>query len=122
MFGIDRRTLQVAWTLFLFALTVFLTYEIRHTLLLFALALILAHLLSPVVDFVERIVPRSVPRVAVLAIVYVVSLGAIVGAMIPLGTRVSKEAITLANRLPDVLSNDPLSHLPIPQRLESMRP
>jgi predicted PurR-regulated permease PerM len=122
MFGIDRRTLQVAWTLFLFALAVFLTYEIRHTLLLFALALIVAHLLSPVVDFVERMVPRSVPRVAVLAIVYVASLGTIVMAMIPLGTRVSKEAITLANRLPDVISNDPLSHLPLPLRLEGMRP
>lgn len=122
MFGTDRRTLQVAWTLFLFALVIYIIYEIRHTLLLFALALLLAHLLAPIVEFVERLIPRRVPRVASLAIVYVASLGVIVLAMIPLGSRISKEAVTLANRLPEVLQGDLLSHLPVPQRFESMRP
>ncbi len=122
MFGTDRRTLQVAWTLFLFALVIFLIYEIRHTLLLFALALLLAHLLAPIVEFVERLIPRRVPRVASLALVYIASIGVIVLAMIPLGSRISKEAVTLANRLPEVLQGDPLSHLPVPKRFESMRP
>jgi predicted PurR-regulated permease PerM len=122
MLGIDRRTLEAAWTLFLFALVVFLVYEIRHTLLLFALALILAHLLAPIVNVVERLIPRSVPRVAALAFVYVAAISVLVLAMIPLGSRVSSEAATLANRLPDVLKSDPLAHLPVPQRYESMRP
>src|SRR5258708_5409185 len=122
MLGIDRRTLEVAWTLFLFALVVFLVYEIRHTLLLFALAVILAHLLAPVVNVVERLIPKRVPRVAALAFVYVAAIAVIVLAMIPLGSRVSSEAATLANRLPDVLKGDPLEHLPVPQRFESMRP
>jgi predicted PurR-regulated permease PerM len=122
MLGIDRRTLQIAWTLFLFALAIFVVYEIRHTLLLFALAVILAHLLAPMVNFVERLIPRRVPRVAALAIVYVVVVAVIVVTMIPLGSRVSKEAAALANKLPDFLSGDPLSRLPVPQRFESIRP
>lgn len=122
MLGIDRKTLEMAWTLFLFALAIFVTYEIRHVLLIFALAVILAHLLAPMVAFVQRLIPRNVPRVAALVMVYVALIGAIVIAMIPLGSRVSAEAASLANRLPDVLKSDPLSHLPVPQRLESMRP
>ena len=122
MLGIDRRTLQVAWTLFLFALVVYLVYEIRGTLLLFALAVILAHLLAPMVSFVERMIPRRVPHVAALAIVYIAVIGAIALAMIPLGSRISREAAALANRLPDVLSGDPLSRLPVPKRFETMRP
>ena len=122
MLGIDRRILQGAWTLFLFALVIFVTYEIRRVLLLFALAVILAHLLAPLVAFVERFIPRNVPRVFVLVMVYVALIGAIVLAMIPLGTRISAEAASLANRLPDVLNSDPLSRLPIPQRFETMRP
>jgi predicted PurR-regulated permease PerM len=122
MFGTDRRTLEVAWTLFLFALVLFVTYEIRHTLFLFTLALILAHLLAPIVEFVEELIPRRVPRVVALSLVYVAAIGLIVAAMIPLGSRLSKEAVMLARKLPDVLSGDPLSRLPVPQRFEDMRP
>lgn len=122
MLGIDRRTLETAWTLFLFALLIFVTYEIRRVLLLFALAVILAHLLAPMVAFVQRLIPRDVPRVAALVMVYIVLIGAIAIAMVPLGSRLSSEAASLANRLPDVLRSDPLSRLPVPQRFESMRP
>ena len=55
MLGIDRRALKVGWTLFLFALVLGALYEIRHTLVIFALALFLAHLLSPVVELLVRL-------------------------------------------------------------------
>jgi predicted PurR-regulated permease PerM len=122
MLGTDRRTLEVAWTLFLFTLAIFLVYEIRHTLLLFALAVILAHLLAPMVSVVEQMIPKRVPRVAALAIVYIAVIAVIAIAAIPLGSRVSKEAVALATKLPDFLSGDPLSRLPVPKRLEAMRP
>src|ERR1700760_94233 len=107
MLGIDRRTLKSAWTLFLFGLIVFVIYEIRQTLLLFALALIVAHLLGPLVNLVQRVMPARVPRVTALAIVYVLVIALITAAMIPLGSRISREAAMLANRLPDVLKSDP---------------
>ena len=41
MLGLDRRTLQVAWTLFLFVLVLGTIYEVRHTVMIFTLALYL---------------------------------------------------------------------------------
>ncbi len=122
MLGIDRRTLEVAWTLFLFALLLFVIYSTGRTLVIFALALIFAHLLAPVVDFVQHRLPASVPRVATLGIVYVVLLASLVAIMIPLGSRISEEASSLAARLPQVLSGDPLANLPIPKSFEPLRP
>jgi len=45
--------------LFLFALVLFITYKIGRTLIIFALALIFAHLLSPVWNSFERIHPEK---------------------------------------------------------------
>lgn len=122
MLGIDQRTLKVVWTFFLFALILILVYRLGEVLFIFALALIFAHLLSPVLDFIERLVPQRVPRVAVLGIMYVILVGALVMAAIPLASRVSREALALAHRLPAALEGDPLAKLPIPRWLESYRP
>ena len=122
MLGIDRRTLNVAWTLFLFVLTLFIVGKIGRTIGLFAVAVVFAHLLSPVVGFVERLFPKTMPRVAVLAIVYVVLIGALIAAMVPIVTRISQEAASLARQLPQVLQSDPLAHIPIPKSLEQFRP
>lgn len=122
MLGIDHRTLRIAWTLFVFVLLLIVVYLIGRVLVIFALALIFAHLLSPVVTFAERLVPRRVPRVVVLGMVYVLLVGMLVGAAIPLSTRLSHEALALAHRLPAALEGDPLANLPIPRFLETFRP
>jgi predicted PurR-regulated permease PerM len=122
MLGIDRRALRVAWTLFLFALTLLIVYKIGHALVILALALLFAYLLSPVVRFVERLFPPRVPPVASLLIVYLALLGVLAAATFPLVSRISQEAGALAARLPDVIQSDPLSHLPIPASLEQLRP
>jgi predicted PurR-regulated permease PerM len=122
MLGIDRRTLQAAWTLFLFALVLVVIYNIGRTLIIFAIAVIFAHLLAPVVNFVERLFPARVPRAAALAVVYVALIGALVGAFIPLGTRLTQEAGALAARLPEALKGDPLGNLPFPRWVEPFRP
>jgi len=122
MLAIDRRALQVAWTLFLFTLTLLIIYEIGRTLIIFAIAVIFAHLLAPIVNFVERQFPARVPRVASLLIVYVALLGVMGGLAIPLAQRVTEEAAALAKNLPNVIKSDPLAHLPIPGWLEPLRP
>src|SRR5258708_21426481 len=103
MFGIDRRALEVCWTVFLFVLALGLVYVIRETLVVFALALFFAYLLSPVVDLVERRFPTRVSRPAVLGLVYLLILGALLSALIPLGARIGEEAASLASRLPQAL-------------------
>lgn len=122
MLGIDRRTLQAVWTLFLFALTLLVIYNIGRTLIIFAIALILAHLLAPVVNLVERLFPPTIPRVASLAVVYVALIAVLVIGFIPIGSRISEEFATLAARLPEAVRGDPLANLPFPKWLEPFRP
>jgi predicted PurR-regulated permease PerM len=122
MLGIDRRALMVAWTWFLFGLVLFVIYKSGRILGLFAVALIFAELLSPIVRFVERRFPAKVPRVVSLAIVYIVLVGVLAAALIPLVSRISKEIVVLASKLPQVVQSDPLQYLPIPRWLEPLRP
>jgi predicted PurR-regulated permease PerM len=122
MLGIDRRTLQIVWTVFLFLLVLYVIDRSARPIGLFAVALIFAELLSPLVSFVERHLPARFPRVASLGIVYIVSIAALVVVMIPLVSRVTKEIMVLANQLPNALKGDPLEHLPIPRWLEPLRP
>ena len=122
MLGLDRRALQVAWTLLLFAAIAAVVYQARRTLAIFVLALFLAHLIAPVVDFVARFVPARVSRTAVLGIVYVVILAAVTLSAVSVGSRIAEQAAGLAARLPEAIQQDPLARLPMPDWLEPMRP
>src|SRR5262252_5955971 len=114
MLGIDRRTLQIAWTLFLFTLILLLVYEIARTLIVFALALFLAHLLSPLVNLVERFFPGRIHRTLSLAIVYIVFIGAFVALGILLGSKIVEQAAALARRLPETVQYNPLERIALP--------
>src|SRR5690348_4518340 len=121
MLGIDRRVLSAAWTLFLFALALLVLYQIGHTLVIFALALFLAHLLAPAVEFVYGFFPRRVPRVAALTVVYLALIGILVAIGMTLVPKIGEQAAALAGRLPDALKSDPLANVPLPHWLEPAR-
>lgn len=121
MLGIDRRALQIAWTLFLFALILLLVYHITRTLIVFALALFLAHLLSPLVDWVERFFPVRINRTLSLAIVYIAFVGAVVAGAILLGSKIVEQAAALAGRLPEAVQSNPLERIALPSWLEPER-
>jgi predicted PurR-regulated permease PerM len=123
MLGIERHALKIVWTVFLFALIAAVVYQIRHTLMIFALALFFSHLLAPVVAFFERTVPARVPRVAILALVYVALVVVIVLVLISVGSRIGEQAASLLTRLPELThQQDPLGRLPLPAWLEFARP
>jgi predicted PurR-regulated permease PerM len=122
MLGIDRRVLQTTWTVFLFLFALAAIYEIRTTLVLFALALFLANLLSPVVERVHWLIPPSGSRGPAAAVVYVVLIGILVALAIPIGSKIAEEAASLANRLPTEIQQDPLSQVHLPAWLEPQRP
>ncbi|HLH41753.1 MAG TPA: AI-2E family transporter [Bryobacteraceae bacterium] len=121
MLGIDRRALQIAWTLFLFALILLLVYHIARTLIVFALALFLAHLLSPLVDLVERFFPVRINRTLSLAIVYIAFVGAVVALAILLGSKIVEQAAALAGKLPAAVQSNPLERIALPSWLEPER-
>ena len=122
MLGIDGRVLRAVWTAFLFALFVAIVYLARNTLVIFVLAIFLAHLLAPLVDRVQRLVPRRVSRTVVLAIVYLALIGVALAVLIPVGAKIGEQASALAGRLPAALQEDPLSRVPLPAWLETWRP
>jgi predicted PurR-regulated permease PerM len=123
MLGIDQRALKITWTVFLFALILGFLYQARHTLVIFALALFLAHLLGPVVGFFDRITPKKIPRIAILGLVYVAMLALTIIAVVSVGSRIGIEAASLAARLPSLVHDlDLTSTMRLPVTLEFARP
>ena len=122
MLGLDLRTLRAAWTVFLFALVVTVVYLARHTLIVFVLAIFLAHLLVPLVNRLQRLVPQRISRTFALAIVYLAFIGVALAILIPLGGKIGEQAAALAGQLPETIKSDPLSRVPLPDALEPWRP
>jgi predicted PurR-regulated permease PerM len=122
MLELDGRVLRAAWTVFVFILAVALIYLARGTIVIFTLAIFLAHLIAPLVDRVDRLTPRRVSRTMVLGIVYLALIGVALAVLIPLGAKIGEQASTLARRLPEALKEDPLSRFPLPAWLETWRP
>ena len=106
----------------MFVLAIALIYLTRSVLVIFTLAIFLAHLIAPLVDRIDRLTPRRVSRTAVLAIVYLALIGIALAVLIPVGAKIGEQASTLASRLPEALKEDPLSRLPLPAWLETWRP
>ena len=52
MLGIDERALRIVWTVFLFGLLLALIYFLRDTLVIFAVSIFFAYMLSPIVGLV----------------------------------------------------------------------
>lgn len=120
MLGIDERVLKGAWTVFLFALAVAVIYAIRGALVTFTMAIFLALLLSPVVTFVDHFTSLRLPRAVSLAVVYIVLLGIVVGAMAAIASAVADDARALSGKLPSGIG-DSFSRLPLPDWLEPVR-
>jgi predicted PurR-regulated permease PerM len=116
MLGIDGRALRVCWTVFLFAVVLVAVYLIRGTLVDFALAIFFAYLLAPLVNLVERFLPKR--RNLALAIVYVAILAVLITVGINLGSRIAEEAGSLASRLPAMVQNATFPQFPIPSWLD----
>jgi predicted PurR-regulated permease PerM len=121
MIGLDRRAARAAWTVLLILLAVVVVYVIRKTLILFVLALLLAHLLSPIVDFIARHTPRRISRNLALAIVYVLLLAFLSAAAVGIGSQVVNQATALASKVPDWLKEGSETAMPIPAWLDPVR-
>jgi len=122
MLGLDRRAARAAWSVFLVLLALGIVYVIRKTLILFVLALLLAHLLSPIVDFIAGHTPKVISRKVALAIVYVVLLAILVSASVTIGSKVLEEAANLASKVPYWIQvQSAPTTMPIPAWLDPIR-
>ncbi|MFM2124717.1 MAG: hypothetical protein RL328_1168 [Acidobacteriota bacterium] len=122
MFGVDQRTLRVVWTVFLCGLVAALAYRLSGTIIVFTLAVFLAHLLGPIVSRLEHRMPDAWVRKRVsLVIVYLVLMGLAASLLVPLVAQVAEQAAALADQLPAAIAADPLARLPLPAWLEPLR-
>ena len=104
MLGLERSAARYTWTAAMVLLLLWLVYLLRVTLFVFAVALLFAYLLSPLVNLLDRAIPRKGTRTLALALAYAIFIGAVVLLGIQIGTRVVSEAQTLAARLPDMMA------------------
>jgi predicted PurR-regulated permease PerM len=122
MLGIDPKAARAAWTVFFIALLAVTAYLIRETLMVFAVALFLAYMLAPLVDFVQRFTRSRLTGTPALAVVYLVLICVLVGLSVTIGSRIADEASILAERLPALVHNAAwTTGIPLPGWLEPER-
>jgi len=103
MVGFDARAARWTWTAALVLLGICLLYLLRSTLFVFALAVLLAYLLAPLVNLINRLLPGKRTRTPALALAYVLVVGLVVLGATQIGSRVVQQATQLAQSFPDTL-------------------
>src|SRR6266545_1261653 len=104
MLGIDVRTARSVWTAALVLVALASIYLARKTLFVFTLAVLLAYLLSPLVDLLYRVLPGEKRRTPALAVAYVIFIGALVVIGGQIGAQVVEQANALSRRAPEMLA------------------
>ncbi|HTT66194.1 MAG TPA: AI-2E family transporter [Bryobacteraceae bacterium] len=104
MLGIDARAARYTWTAALVLLLLCLVYLMRTTLFVFIAALLFGYLLSPLVNVIDRFLPRSRTRTPALAIAYVIFIAVLFVGVTQIGSRAVEQANTLAKSMPPVLA------------------
>lgn len=115
MLGIDGRVARYTWTAAAILILLATVYLIRQSVFAFIVALLFAYLLSPLVDFLTRILPGRRTRTLALVIAYVIVIGVLIFAVVGLGTRIAEEARNFGAKLPDLIdkASELASKLPI---------
>lgn len=104
MLGISRTAARNTWTAAMVLLLLWLVYLLRSTLFVFSLALLFAYLLSPLVDLLDRAIPRKGTRTLALTLAYLIFVGCVVLVAVQIGTRVAAQAVTLAQGFPEMMA------------------
>ena len=103
MLGFERSAARYTWTAAIVLLFLWLVYLVRSTLFVFILALLFAYLLSPLVNLLDRALPRKGTRTLALALSYLIFVGIVVLVAVEIGSRVLYQAQTLAVNFPDMI-------------------
>jgi len=99
MLGIDRQAARYTWTAAAILLLLAAVYLIRTTLFVFIVALLFAYLLTPLVNFLDRVLPASRTRTPALIVAYLIVIGAVIFAGVALGSRIADQAQSLIEKL-----------------------
>lgn len=120
MLGIDPKAARATWTAALVLLLFGLVYLIRQALVVFVIALLIAYLLYPLMDLIDRHLTAKT-RTPALAITFLLAIGLFAGLGVSIGSVVASQAANLAARAPDFLNRirqSPASENPIIASIE----
>jgi predicted PurR-regulated permease PerM len=106
MLGFDGRAARYVWTAAVILLLLVALYRIRTTLFVFIVALLVAYLLTPLVDLLDRALPTSRTRTPALVAAYLILIGLLIFAGVELGSRIVDEASSLQTKLSDLLEQN----------------
>jgi predicted PurR-regulated permease PerM len=127
MLGMDKQAARVVWTALMLAALLAVLWLLRDLWFLLIVALLFSYLLSPVVGFVERVLPpewkkhRFATEMPLL-VVYLLMLGAVGSVLAWIGGQVISQAAGLTEKLPELVRNrEALLSWPLPAWLEPMR-
>jgi predicted PurR-regulated permease PerM len=120
MLGVDYRAARATWTAALVLLLLGLVYLIRQTLVIFVIALLLAYLLYPLMDWIDRRIP-SRTRVPALAITYLLVIGVVVSLTVFAGSIVAEQAASLAKQAPALIERLQQNPVPGPAAVTTVR-
>jgi len=120
MLGIDQRAARATWTAALVLLLLGLVYLIRQTLLIFVVALLLAYLLYPLMDWIDRRIP-SHTRIPALAITYLLVIAVVVSLTVFVGSIAAEQAASLAKQAPALIERIRQNPVPGPAAVTNVR-
>ncbi len=108
MIAVDGRAFRIAWTVLVAASLAWLLYQLRGVLFLFALAVLFAYVIWPLVAFLERVwlrvtVSRRTARLLALAVVYPVLIGLAVLAATVAAPRIARQGTMLVGEATGVV-------------------
>lgn len=121
MLGIDSRAAKATFTAAIILCLLYGVFMIRGVLFVMTVSIMLAYLLYPMVDLVNRYLPSS-SRTPALAIVYLMLIGGVAALGITIGTQAASEAKSLSDQAPALIEKMQESPSPnTPQGLQSLK-
>jgi len=102
LLGTDPKAARYTWTAALVLLALGVVYLIREVLIVFVIALLIAYLLYPLMDLIDRHLP-SKTRTPALAITFILTIGILAGFGVSVGSVVANQAANLAAQAPNFL-------------------
>jgi predicted PurR-regulated permease PerM len=99
----DKRAARYAWTVAVVVLALVFVFLLRRTLFIFAVALLFAYLLSPLVNLLDRAL-HGRTRTPALALAYVIFVGGVALFGSRVGSLVAKQASDFARQFPAMIA------------------
>lgn len=120
MLGIDPKAARWTWTASLVLLLLLTIYLVRQTLVVFVVSLLLAYLLYPLMDLIDRRLTART-RTPALAITYLLFVGLVAVFAVFIGSTAAEEASNLTKAAPAFLERMRESPVPGPQPVRSIK-